>query len=56
MEKEFLTIEEAAQLLSVSRKTIYNQIATRKLKAQRRTGTRRLYVRKSELTNFVDVW
>ncbi|MBP5430106.1 MAG: helix-turn-helix domain-containing protein [Elusimicrobiaceae bacterium] len=56
MEKEFYTIEEAAKLLSVSRKTIYNQIAAKKMKAQKRIGARRLYVPKSELLNFVEVW
>ena len=56
MEKEFYTIEEVAKYLGVCKKTIYNEIARRKMKAVKRLGCRKLYIPKSELTNFANVW
>lgn len=56
MEKEFLTIKQAAEMLNVTNRTIYNYINNRQLKAQKRIGARRLYVAKTELLKMVDVW
>lgn len=57
MEKDLLTIEEACEYLGVTRKTIYNYIERRLIKARRIVGTRRFYVSKSELEKLlVEVW
>ena len=56
MENELLTIEQAAKLLNVTTRTIYNYISLRQLKARRRLGARRLYVRKSDIEQMVEVW
>lgn len=57
MEKdELLTVDKAAELLGVCRQTIYNSIYNKQLKARKRIGQKRLYIRKSDLLEMVEVW
>ena len=53
---ELLTIEQAAELLHVSKRTIQNYVTRRQLKARRRVGGRRLYFAKTDLLQMVELW
>lgn len=53
IKKELLTVQEAAEYLSVSPRTIYNWVKTGAVKAYRARGSRLLRFKKSELTSLL---
>lgn len=51
---ELLTVDQAAMILKVAKQTIYGRICRKELKTVKPKGSKRVYIRKSYLLEYIE--